>query len=610
MKKVYLSMVVLGLGASISFGQYAPKALTTNDMSRVAPKATENHAATKAVGTTFYTNDFSNAASWTINNSGQTGAKFGWTIDATRDGWWAPTTAIASTSEGNFAELTNGDPTASPASQALDVTYTMTTTQPISLATSGTQVSLEFLQFGARFNDLQEIQISTNGTTFVPVGNNNDFTVLSSTGGAAYANPSTKTINLAPYLSGATQVWIRFSWTTNFPTSATNPNVWVTYGWYIDDVKLMTNADYDLSVDGTYWGTAGLNYYQIPTSQIAPIDFSANVSNIGTQSMTNVKLNIDVNSGAANGSSNPVTIASQADDSLSIATSYTPAGIGTYAITRTLTATNTDDVPTNNTFAPISFSVNNYIYARDNGVYAGTTSNGTDGFEVGNFFDIWADQSVQGINTRIATGTPVGTEVYGKIYYVDTATGDFTYLTESEPFTVTTAMLNTDKLIILPDPVQLTANTTYVVVVGTLSPNLKIANAGTSYKQTSFIFDRGVIDAQNPDGTWFYQTGTPVVRLNFDPTLSINENSAFATVGNIFPNPTSGEATINYSLVNAANVDVKVVEITGKTVYTSTVAQNAGANKVTFDATTFTSGVYYVTVATEGSTVTKKMIKK
>lgn len=603
-------MVVLGLGASISFGQYATKTLTANDMSRVAPKATENHATTKAVGTTFYTNDFSNAASWTINNSGQTGAKFGWTIDANKDGWWAPATAIASTSEGNFAELTNGDPTLTTPSQALDVTYTMTTTQPISLATSGTQVSLEFLQFGARFNDLQEIQISTNGTTFIPVGNNNDFTVLSSTGGAAYPNPSTKTINLAPYLSGATQVWIRFSWTTNFPTQATNANVWITYGWYIDDVKLMTNADYDLSVDGTYWGTAGLNYYQIPTSQIAPIDFTANVSNIGTQAMTNVKLNIDVNSGAATGSSTPVTIASQADDSLAIATSYTPAGIGTYNITRTLTATNTDDVPTNNTFAPITFSVNNYIYARDNGVYAGTTSNGTDGFEVGNFFDIWSDQMVQGINTRIATGTPVGTEVYGKIYYVDTATGDFTYLTESDPFTVTTAMLNTDKLIVLPDPVQLTANTTYVVVVGTLSPNLKIANAGTSYKQTSFIFDRGVIDAQNPDGTWFYQTGTPVVRLNFDPTLSINENSAFATVGNVYPNPTSGEATINYSLVNAAKVDVKVVDITGKTIYSSTVAQNAGANKVTFDATAFTSGVYYVTVATEGSTVTKKLIKK
>ena len=610
MKKVYLSMFVLGLGASISFGQYAPRTLTANDMSRVAPKATENHETPKAVGTTLYTNDFSNAASWTINNSGQTGAQFGWTIDATRDGWWAPTTAIASTSEGNFAELSNGNPTATPASQALDVTYTMTTAQPISLATSGTQVSLEFLQYGARFNDLQEIQISTNGTTFIPVGDNNDFSVLSQNGGAPYPNPSTKTINLAPYLSGATQVWIRFSWTTNFPTQATNANVWVTYGWYIDDVKLMTNADYDLSIDQAYWGSAGLNYYQIPTTQIAPIDFTANVSNIGTQAMTNVKLNIDVNNGAATGSSLPVTIASQANDSLAVTTSYTPAGVGTYTVTRTLSSTNTDDVPTNNTFAPITFTVNNKIYARDNGVYAGTTSNGTDGFETGSYYDIWSDQLVQGINTRIATGTPVGTEVYGKIYSVDPSTGDRVYVAESDPIIVTATMLNTDKVIILQDPVLLTANTTYIVVVGTLSPNLRIANAGISYDQTSFIFDRGVIDAQNPDGTWFWQTATPVVRLNFDPTLSINENSSFAKVGNVYPNPTSGEATISYSLMNAANVAVNVVDITGKTIYTTSVAQNTGANSVTFDASAFTSGVYYVTVATEGSTVTKKMIKK
>jgi hypothetical protein len=609
MKKVYLSMFVLGLGASISFGQYAPRTLTANDMSRVAPKATENHETPKAVGTTFYTNDFSNAASWTINNSGQTGAQFGWTIDATRDGWWAPTTAITSTSEGNFAELSNGNPTATPASQALDVTYTMTTAQPISLATSGTQVSLEFLQYGARFNDLQEIQISTNGTTFIPVGDNNDFSVLSQNGGAPYPNPSTKTINLAPYLSGATQVWIRFSWTTNFPTQATNANVWVTYGWYIDDVKLMTNADYDLSIDQAYWGSAGLNYYQIPTSQIAPIDFTANVSNIGTQAMTNVKLNIDVNSGAATGSSLPVTIASQADDSLAITTSYTPAGIGTYAVTRTLTATNTDDVPTNSTFSPINFSVNNYIYARDNGVFAGTTSNGTFGFETGNFFDIWTDQPVQGINTRIATGTPVGTKVYGKIYSFDTLTGDFVFEAISDEITVTTAMLNTNKTIIFLDPIQLNANTTYLAVVGSDDANLKIANAGISYDATSFIFDKEST-IENPNGAWFWQTATPVVRLNFDPTLSINENSSFAKVGNVYPNPTSGEATISYSLMNAANVAVNVVDITGKTIYTTSVAQNAGANSVTFDATSFTSGVYYVTVATEGSTVTKKMIKK
>ena len=78
----------------------------------------------------------------------------------------------------------------------------------------------------------------------------------------------------------------------------------------------------------------------------------------------------------------------------------------------------------------------------------------------------------------------------------------------------------------------------------------------------------------------------------------------------LYPNPTTGEATINYSLMNAAKVAVNVVDITGKTIYTTSVAQNTGANSITFDATSFTSGVYYVTVATEGSTVTKKLIKK
>jgi hypothetical protein len=285
------------------------------------------------------------------------------------------------------------------------------------LATSGTQVSLEFLQYGARFNDLQEIQISTNGTTFIPVGNNNNFTVLSSTGGSPYPNPSTKTINLAPYLSGATQVWIRFSWTTNFPTQATNANVWVTYGWYIDDVKLMTNADYDLSVDGTYWGTAGLNYYQIPTSQIAPIDFTANVFNGGTASMTNSKLNVNINIGAQgfqNAVSLPSTIPALGDDSLVAAPQFTPAGLGTYSFTRTITADSIDDVPANNAFPTVSFAVTNFTYARDNGTFVGNTSNGTDGFEVGNFFDIWNEQEFEGVTTRLATGTPTGTEIYAQ----------------------------------------------------------------------------------------------------------------------------------------------------------------------------------------------------
>lgn len=607
MKKVYLSIFLAGLGCNLSYGQYAPKSFATNEISKMQPKEGNSTSTQKALGVEFWADDFSTPATWTVDNDGQTGATFGWSIDAVKDGWWAPSTAIASTSEGNFAELTNGNPTLSPGTQALDVVYNLTTATPIDLTTYGTDITLSFEQYGARFNDLQEIQVSVDGINFIAVGDNSDFAVLSQSGGSAYPNPSLKLINLSTFISGATQLWIRFSWTTAFPSQSTNANVWVAYGWYIDDVALTTNPDYDLAVDASYWGTAGLNYYQIPTTQVAPIDFSVVLTNGGTQSMTNVALNVDVNAGAFVGTSTPVTIAPLASDSIGISTQFTPTVVGTYAVTRAISSTEVDDVPVNNVLAPINFSVTNYIYARDNGTVSGSTSNGTDGFETGNLFDIWTNQTLRGINVRLAgggTGTTIGEEIFAKLYSIDPATGDFVYEGESDPLIVAAGNLNTNLVMVLQNPVDLLANTTYLAVVGSYGVGLKVSNAGTSEPQTSFLLDM-------LDGTWYYQTSTPYVRLNFDPTLGMEESTSEISIGNVFPNPTTGTTTIDYSIVNASNVNVEIVDVTGKVIYTvNKGTQEAGANQIAFDASTFTNGVYYVTISTEESTVTRKFIKK
>jgi len=165
--------------------------------------------------TVLWQNDFSNPATWTINNNGQTGASFGWNINSSSQGWWSTTGISANgTSGGNNAELVNGNPTLSPGTQVLGVTYTMTTSAPINISALGGNnlVSLQFKQFGARFKDLQEIQISTDGTNFITVGDNLDYDILSPSGGAAYPNPETKTINLSQFLpNNPTAVWIRFS---------------------------------------------------------------------------------------------------------------------------------------------------------------------------------------------------------------------------------------------------------------------------------------------------------------------------------------------------------------------------------------------------------------
>ena len=100
-------------------------------------------------------------------------------------------------------------------------------------------VTLTFEEYGARFNDLQEVQISTDGVTFMTVADNLAYSVLSQAGGSAYPNPTLRTINLYPYIAGnASQVWIRFSWTTNYPTQSSNPNVWITYGWMLSLIHI------------------------------------------------------------------------------------------------------------------------------------------------------------------------------------------------------------------------------------------------------------------------------------------------------------------------------------------------------------------------------------
>ena len=473
--------------------------------------------------TVLWQDDFSNPATWVIDNSGQAGAEFGWNINNTSQGWWS-TTGISSngTSGGNNAELVNGNPTLTPGSQALDVTYIMTTAQPIDVATLGgtNQVSIQFKQFGARFNDLQEIQISTNGTTFTTVGDNLDKEVLSAAGGAPYPNPDTKLINLATVLSSApTQLWIRFSWTTNFPASATNPNVWVTYGWYIDDLKIVTNPNYDLSIENESWGTNGLNYYQIPKSQVQPISFSTKILNAGQQTMSNVAFQIDVNAGGYIGTSSSTTIPVLSSDSLWVV--YTPPNNvnATYTINRGINSQQVDQNPTNNIFQPITINVNDNIYARDNGIYAGSTSNGTDGFEVGNLYEIIQNQTLGAINTRLlggTSGTTVGTEIYAKLYSIDPTTGDFVYESESDPLVVTSSNLNTNLIIPLISPFQLQANYTYLIVVGTYGSGLKVSNAGTSEPGTSRFFDIN-------DNIWYYTPSTPVVQMVMCGTNTTNQ---------------------------------------------------------------------------------------
>ncbi|MEY3270335.1 MAG: hypothetical protein RIS89_434, partial [Bacteroidota bacterium] len=594
---------------SVAYAQKAPRIQTFQELVK-APKVTSEVASEeKILGVTLWSDNFTDPANWIIDNSGQSGIEFGWNINNSSDGWWSAN-GITSTSGGNYAELVNGDPTASPGTQALNVTYTLTTAQPIDIANLGgnNQVSLQFQQYGARFNDLQEIQISTNGTTWVTVGNNLDKPVLSAAGGSAFANPDTKIINLATFLTATpSPIWVRFSWTTNYPGSATNPNVWVTYGWYIDDVKIVTNPTNDLSVTSSFWGSVGLPYYQIPDEQVTEIGFAADVFNGGVNTQTNVKLNINANNGAWTGSSAPVSITSLDTTSIELATFYTPpATPGNISITRNISADSTDDIPANNALANIDFAITDFIYARDNGTPSGSTSNGTDGFESGNLFDVFQDATLKAIDVRMpggANGATVGTEIFVKLYSIDATTGDFLFESESAPFVIASNNLNTILTLELEPYANVVAGTTYLAVVGAYSGGLRVSNAGKSDPQTTFFLDMA-------DNTWYYSTNTPMVRMNFNPILSVAEQTEIAQAV-VLPNPTTANATLRFDLQNTSDVVVVVTDVAGKTMQTNSYNQlTAGAQEITLGAEQWAAGIYTVNITSNGHSVTKKFVKR
>ncbi len=606
MKKILYSL--FSLLALNSYAQ-APKQYSFQDLIKYPAQGISQNPAEKSLGVTIWSDNFNFDSTWVINNDGQTGIDYGWNINNSSDGWWAAS-GINSTSGGKYAELVNGDPTASPGTQVLDVVYTLTTAQPIDIVALGgtNQVSLQFQQYGARFNDLQEFQISTDGVSWITVGSNADMPVLSSAGGSAYSNPNNKSINLATYLpANPSPIWIRFSWTTAFPGSATNPNVWITYGWYIDDVKIVTNPTNDLTVTASAWGTAGLNYFQIPTTQVAPIEFSASVFNGGQNTQYNAKLNVNVNSGLFTGSSAPANIPSL--DSLDMVTSTTftpPANTASYTVVRTISSDSTDDVPANNALANLNFSVTNFIYARDNNTVSGNTSNGADGFEAGNLFDIFADQTLKAINVRLAggtSGTTIGTEIYAKLYSIDPTTGDFIFEAESDPLIVASNNLNTNLVMQLQTPVDMLANTTYLAVVASYAGGLKVANAGTSDPQTSFFYD-------TPTDTWFYQTSTPYVRLNFDPSVGLEEEITEINSMSLYPNPTNSNSSLKIDVKNAGNALVTINDLSGKQVSIANSMMFAGENTINLSTENLTAGVYFVNVELQGTSKSIKLTKK
>ena len=573
----------------------------------------------------FWNSDFSNPSDWLLNNSGQV-SPYGWSIGSVVNSWYnGLSSGIQSTSGGNFAELFNGNPTQN--TQMLNVTYTMTLSSSIDvLSLAGTdEVTLSWQEAGARFNDLQEVQISTDGINFITVADNLSYSVLSQSGGAMYSNPETRNVNIQPYISSnPSNVWIRYSWTTNFPTSSTNPNVWITYGWLIDDVSLSVTPDYVMqAIDANHGGWEvgyanssgfGMDYTFKPLTQSAanPYMFELTLTNLGAKNLSGSKMNVLVNNSTGTqifASSSDTSTISVLDTVTFLANqNFDPATIGIYNMLFWGTSSNA-----NSDTITMQAVISDSVYARDYGAPDGSWRVGRQcgGLQLLNIFDIYSNEQVSSASAHIADYSRPGTPVYAVLYEVDTTQTPWAFIQLAQTDDYSLQGQDIDNWINLAfKPAYSIFPGPHAIAIGGYAHPLDtfgVSTSGDAEVLMSRIQDNGCNLGTQPFGYWYYISNTPMIRMNFGSTwpsaVSLEKHENLR----IFPNPAQNSLNIELIDPSLGEIVLEIFDIAGKLVLKERI-ENCQVK--TIDVTHIDKGNYMLSLHNKNySTKTKITIK-
>lgn len=588
MKKIYSLVGMLAIGGAA----VAQNGITEHFQKTAQTPATTLQSANENVGerAVLWSEDFANGIPATWSNVTVTGP-VDWkytTVGHTGD---YPTAAISSTTSGNGWIIVDSDGDNFSGGGAEDAQLT---TDVIDLTGSG-DIKLEFQQMFREWQaDITTVRVTTDG------GNNwTDWQINDGVGQSGTPNPDIVTINITAAVAAnpanvQVQLWWQGSWD---------------YGWQIDDMSISDIPPNDLRITKQSFAAPGaLEYYQNSVTQVQDYTFSSWIKNIGLDTQTNVVLDVDVNDGSGSvfsGTSPAVAsqIAEQSD-SVGVATSFTPAGIGTYTVTFDASADLTDDDPSNNQLTA-EFQVTECLMARDNDTYEGRLSNGADSYEYGCLYEIPVAEDLVYIDVFLDDSSVVGALCYGVVYEDDGA-GAQVYLDQTPDHTIVAGDLQGWVRLYFSTPVSLNAGGVYYVMLGSYGgPDGVYIGRGTNPApaQSCFILD-------GADNTWYYTTRTPMVRAGVGCPVGVEEVSENGiTLGQNMPNPFDGNSTINFELTTASNVTFEVVDVTGKVVMELNEGNiSAGAHSIVLDADKLESGVYFYSIITDNNRLTKQMV--
>jgi len=416
------------------------------------------------------------------------------------------------------------------------------------------------------------------------------------------------------------------------------------YYWGIDDVSIFGNANtndiaIDLVTNGDIW-----NLYEfrvLPMEQvIAPADGGVLVGtyyqNYGTANQSNVTVKVEILDDAgtvlSTTESAPFNMLSFANsavcpaqtDSMYMETGWAPDAPGVYTIRSTVASADaTDDTPDNNVvLKTIEYTTltmghddaSNFDLelrqSEDDGTFQ------TEGF--GNHYQMNNEGSdIYGIVASFGPNTTPGLTIEARLYNTDNGFIDvanpYAFIDyEIEADDVPSSMENPIATFIEfqgTEPVDV--GETYfgaVVVPEDGEGELSVMSNANSDSD----FSTGEIDLSGGgDYVWFNRPDVPAVRLAFGEIVGIEELNLIDGVASInnMPNPVNDLTTINFTLVDALEVSIEIVDITGKVIFSENQGTRAaGAHQVQIDASAYADGVYFYSLISGDQRMTRKMV--
>jgi hypothetical protein len=149
------------------------------------------------------------------------------------------------------------------------------------------------------------------------------------------------------------------------------------------------------------------------------------------------------------------------------------------------------------------------------------------------------------------------------------------------------------------------------------------SNAGATANAHSFTFtwtapatDDGPItmyfagNATNNNGAktgdYIYNASQVVTPAGVGVTEQVNTPFTFS----FYPNPTTENITVNYSLEESAKVQYVIYDLTGKKVQTESATRFPGPQQQSIDVNNLQAGTYLLSLNVNGNVITKRFVKK